>query len=140
VANGDGGEFAHYLLGPTKTWTQVTQFSDQVTEFRFGRDGRLYLLSRKGAPRGKILRLPRGNLALSAADTLVPESEATIQSFTVTASRLYVADLLGGPSQLRLFDLAGWLQTKVPIPEVASVGQGARLGGAGVAGFLFLSP
>src|SRR5213594_2765830 len=30
VANGDGGDFAHYLLGPDKTWKQITQFSDQI--------------------------------------------------------------------------------------------------------------
>src|SRR5437870_9947013 len=28
VANGDGGDFAHYLLGPDGNWKQLTQFSD----------------------------------------------------------------------------------------------------------------
>src|SRR5439155_4918666 len=28
VANGDGGDFAHYLLGTEGQWTQVTQSSD----------------------------------------------------------------------------------------------------------------
>ena len=58
VANGDGGDFAHYLLGPDGTWKQITQFSDQIKLARLGRDNALYLLSRAGAPRGKILRLP----------------------------------------------------------------------------------
>src|SRR5438552_9439810 len=58
VANGDGGDFAHYLLGPDRTWKQITQFSDQIKAARLGRDNALYLLSRAGAPRGKILRLP----------------------------------------------------------------------------------
>src|SRR5437773_4130151 len=34
VANGDGGDFAHYLLGPHGTtsgeWKQITKFSDQI--------------------------------------------------------------------------------------------------------------
>ena len=30
VANGDGGDFAHYLLGPDGNWKQLTQFSDQI--------------------------------------------------------------------------------------------------------------
>ena len=30
VANGDGGEFAHYLLGPNGSWKQITQFSDEI--------------------------------------------------------------------------------------------------------------
>src|SRR5213592_4735597 len=50
VANGDGGEFAHYLLGPDVTWRQITQFSDQIKLARLGRDNALYLLSRADAP------------------------------------------------------------------------------------------
>src|SRR5437588_8977453 len=29
VANGDGGDFSHYLLGPDGNWKQITRFSDQ---------------------------------------------------------------------------------------------------------------
>src|SRR5689334_19229220 len=52
VANGDGGEFAHYLLGPNQSWKQITQFSDQIKVARIGQDNALYLLSRADAPRG----------------------------------------------------------------------------------------
>src|SRR5438132_798471 len=55
VTNGDGGDFAHYLLGPDGNWKQLTQFSDQIKGTRIGRDNALYLLSRADAPRGKIL-------------------------------------------------------------------------------------
>ena len=30
VANGDGGDFAHYLLGPDGSWKQITRFADQI--------------------------------------------------------------------------------------------------------------
>src|SRR5438309_1473062 len=56
VANGDGGDFSHYLLGPDGNWKQITRFSDQIKAARLERDHALYLLSRAGAPRGKILR------------------------------------------------------------------------------------
>lgn len=58
VANGDGGDFAHYLRGTGGEWRQVTRFEDGIKDVKFGRDGTLYLLSRKDAPRGKVLRLP----------------------------------------------------------------------------------
>src|SRR5256714_5713407 len=58
VANGDGGDFAHYLLGPDGSWKEITQFSDQIKAARLGRDNAMYLLSRNAAPRGKVLRLP----------------------------------------------------------------------------------
>jgi prolyl oligopeptidase len=128
VANGDGGEFAHYLFDG-KSWKQLTKFEDKVTSMVFGRDARLYLLSKASAPRGKILRLDPKKPDLALAQLLVPESEATIQSMALTATRLYVADLLGGPSQLRLFDLDGKAQAPVPIPPISTVGQLARLGG-----------
>ena len=41
VANGDGGDFADYLLGPDGTWKQITQFSDQIKVARLGRDNAL---------------------------------------------------------------------------------------------------
>src|ERR1043166_6814045 len=71
VANGDGGDFVHYLLGPDKSasggWKRITQFSDQIKAARLGRDNALYLLSRNAAPRGKILRLPLEALELNKA-------------------------------------------------------------------------
>lgn len=128
VANGDGGEFAHYLFDG-KAWKQLTRFEDKVTRMIFGRDGRLYLLSKTGAPRGKILRISPQKPDLGAAEVLVPESEATIQNIVITDTRMYVVDLLGGPSQIRLFDLAGKPQAEVPIPAISAIGQIARLGG-----------
>ena len=71
VANGDGGEFAHYLMDPDKHWTQVTEFSDQITYASLGQDDCVYLLSRKDAPRGKILKLPLSSPQLDLAQPIV---------------------------------------------------------------------
>ena len=128
VANGDGGEYAHYLFDG-KAWKQLTRFEDKVTSMIFGRDGRLYLLSKSGAPRGKILRMSPQTPDLAKAELLIPETEATIQGVVVTETKLYIGDLLGGPSQIRLFDLKGKAQPGVPIPPISAVGQIARLGG-----------
>lgn len=129
VANGDGGEFAHYFLGPSGQWTQLTSYADKVIGAVFGRDEALYLLSRKSAPRGKILRLPLATPELSNARMLVPQTDATIERFMPTASRLYVVDLVGGPSQLRVFDLMGKELKSVPVRPVSSIGQVVRLEG-----------
>src|SRR5262249_15367113 len=45
VANGDGGEFEHFLIGTAGTWKQITQFSDQNKPARLGRDNARCLLS-----------------------------------------------------------------------------------------------
>ncbi|HEX3420878.1 MAG TPA: prolyl oligopeptidase family serine peptidase [Candidatus Udaeobacter sp.] len=121
VANGDGGDFAHYLLGPDKTWKQITQFSDQIKLARLGRDNALYLLSRADAPRGKILRLPLDAPELTNAAEIISTGEAVIEQIVPGQEALYVADLLGGPSQIRRFDLNGKNETTIPIPQISSV-------------------
>src|SRR6202163_3933463 len=123
VANGDGGDFAHYLLGPDGSWKQITQFSDQIKAARLGRDNALYLLSRADAPRGKILRLPLDNPELANATMIVPPGDPVIQFMEPTASALYVGDLLGGPSQIRRFGLDGKNETLIPIPKISAVSE-----------------
>ena len=121
VANGDGGDFAHYLLGPHGAWKLITQFSDQIKAARLGRDNALYLLSRAGAPRGKILRLPLETPELSKAVEIVPTGEPVIEQIVPTADALYVGDLLGGPSQIRRFGLDGKGETIIPTPKISAV-------------------
>ncbi|MBO0694905.1 MAG: S9 family peptidase [Verrucomicrobia bacterium] len=125
VANGDGGDFAHYLLGPDKSasggWKQITQFSDQIKAARLGRDNALYLVSRNAAPRGKVLRLPLETPELSKAIEIVPTGEPVIQQIVPTTDALFVGDLLGGPSQIRRFGLDGKDETTIPIPKISAV-------------------
>ena len=121
VANGDGGDFAHYLLGPDGKWTQVTKFTDQIKAARLGRDKALYLLSRAGAQRGKILRLPLDTPELRNAVEIVLAGEAVIEQIVPTADAIYVGDILGGPSQIRRFGLDGKDEASIPVPEISSV-------------------
>src|SRR6476646_3657716 len=121
VANGDGGDFSHYLLAPDGNWKQLTQFSDQIKAARIGRDDALYLLSRADAPRGKILRVPLDKPELANAAVIVPSNDAVIQFVEPTADAVYVGDLLGGPSQIRRFGLNGTSEKIVPIPNISAV-------------------
>src|SRR5437870_12252948 len=121
VANGDGGDFAHYLLGPDGTWKQITQFSDEIKIARLGRDNALYLVSRAGAPRGKILRLPLDVPELKNAAEIVAAGDAVIEHIVPTSDALFVGDLLGGPSQIRRFDLNGKSETIIPLPQISAV-------------------
>ena len=121
VENGDGGEFQHYLLtGPGK-WEKIADYADKVSHASFGADGSVYLLSIAGAPRGKILKLAPGVSALAKASVIVPESAAVIESYAVTKARLYVNVLVGGPSEIRAYDLKGHDLPPVPILPVSSV-------------------
>ena len=121
VANGDGGDFAHYLLRPDGTWKQITQFSDEIKIAHLGRDNALYLVSRAGAPRGKILRLQLDVPELKNTAEIVAGGEAVIEHIVPSNDALYVGDLLGGPSQIRRFDLNGKNETIIPILHISAV-------------------
>jgi prolyl oligopeptidase len=133
VANGDGGDFAFYLLGPDGQWKQISQFSDQCKAALLGRDQALYLLSNAGAPHGKVLRLPLQTPELAKATVIVPPGEAVIPrqglsaQLVPTADALYVGDLLGGPSQIRRFALDGKGGQVIPIPKISTVSEMAAL-------------
>ena len=124
VQNGDGGEYWRFLLD-TKSgkWTRFADIPDQIIHASFGPDNKLYLLSIKDAPSGKVIRIDPAKPDLAKADVLVPGSDATIQGFVVTKSKLYTQDVLGGPSQVRIFDLKGKASGTVPIPPISSVRQ-----------------
>jgi len=126
MANGDGGDFAHYLLGTDGTWHQVARISDQIAIIRFGADGNLYMLSHLNAPRGKILKTPAEHPNVEAALTAIRESRVAIQDFLPTPKALYVLDQIGGPSQIRVFDAAGVAQGTIPLLPVSAVDDMAR--------------
>src|SRR5204862_7694344 len=88
---------------------------------RLGRDNALYMVSRADAPRGKILRLPLEVPELQHAAEIVPAGEAVIEQIVPSNDALYAGDLLGGPSQIRRFDLNGKNATVIPIPQISSV-------------------
>ena len=99
VANGDGGEVEHHML-VGKAWVRLSTFADKWSHASFGRDGNLYVMSRKDAPKGKILRLARPSDPMSA-EVLVPEGDGVIEQFVATNDTLYLVELVGGPSRLR---------------------------------------
>jgi prolyl oligopeptidase len=132
VKNGDGGEVAFYLR-PTAangTWRRLCDFPDKVVAAAFGDDNSLYLLSRDGTPKGRILRLGLGpDASLRQAVPVVPESEGGVEQFLPTRTSLYVAYLEGGPSRLRVFDLSGKPAGDVPLPPVSAVSGLLRIDG-----------
>ncbi len=131
VENGDGGEYAYWVTDDKGVFTQIARFEDKIVDARFGSDGALYLLSRKGAPKGALQRLTKPFTTNKPA-LLVPEGDGVIQHFAATKTRLYVAELLGGPSRLRSFKLANG---KAEAPEtielafkIAAVGGLEKIG------------
>jgi prolyl oligopeptidase len=129
VANGDGGEYAHYVLGQDGSIKQVTRFADKVVAATIGPDGAMYLISHQGAPHGKLLKLAPGDTDLRHAKQIVAQSDAVMQvggefggsPVVVTKNALYVRELVGGPSRVAIFDHDGAPRGTLPLPDVAAV-------------------
>ena len=129
VANGDGGEFAHYLINRDGRITQITHFRDGVVAATLGADDNIYLVSRRQAPRGKLLVLPAADPRLARARELIPQSDGALLSagesggspITITERAIYVREIVGGPSRVEIFGHDGKRQGALPLPEVASV-------------------
>ena len=131
VANGDGGEFAHYLIGNDDSIKQFTHFEDKIVVATLGSDNALYLVSRKDAPRGKLLKMSVADLDLNHAKTLVAQSDVVMQTggefggspVVVTKKAIYIRELVGGPSRVAMFDLEGAPKDNLPLPDVAAVNE-----------------
>jgi prolyl oligopeptidase len=130
VQYGDSGRFAHYIRMPTGQWKQIIDYDDQVVQTTFGANDTLFLISRAGAPRGKIMKASLVDFSLGKAEVIVPECKDTIVSdfyghppVVASPTRLYVTYQLGGPSEIRVFDYQGREQAGPKILPVSNVGQ-----------------
>ncbi len=130
VQNGDSGDYAVYFLpdGAT-TWQGLSTFADGLIEARFGRDGAIWAISKKGAPRRRVLRIPVHDPALNAARTVLDQRGGVIEAIEPTRSRLYTIEALSGKSRILAYDLEGNLVEELPTPPVSAVGALRRLDG-----------
>jgi prolyl oligopeptidase len=122
VANGDGGEFEHFLMDENENITQITQLDDLIQVVHFGKDNSLYFLSHKTATLAEILHLPPGKTDLDEASVFIEESDVCIKSFYPSNTKLYIRDLAGGPTRLRVVDLKTGDQIIIPSDPISSVG------------------
>ena len=136
VKNGDGGETELWLRPTGKgAWKRLSRFADRAVEGQFGDGPDLFVLSRKGAPRGQILHVslpPAGPDPIGKARVVVPEGKDSIDGLEVARDRLFVSEIAGGPSRLRMVSPGGKALGEVPILPVSTVGQVLALRGRGI--------
>ena len=125
VQKGDGGQFAHYVRQTSGVWQQFSEFGDRTVAATFGPKGRMYVVSRKGAPKGRLLVTSSSYPQVDTADEFIAEGEDTIHTdfwgggtIVVTDSRVYVMYQTGGPSEVRAFDRKG---KPMPAPKAAPI-------------------
>ncbi len=118
VQRGDGGEWQVFVRSqdPGSAWWQLADVPDRCSYAVLGADA-VYLLSRRDAPHGKVLRVRLTEGATVAnCDEVVPVSDLVVEDVAVTRGRLWVVDMDGGPQQLLGPDRVGWSQESFTEP------------------------
>jgi prolyl oligopeptidase len=130
AALGDGGEWQLFLRSQEDggAWWMLADISDKVIRAAFGGDT-IFLLSKKDAPRGRVLRLPlEPGVTVADAQVAVPESPLAIETIAATDARIWTLDQDGGPSGLRAFTHEGHQLAPVAVPPVSSIQELSTLG------------
>lgn len=125
---GDGGDWQLFARSQDEgDWWMLADVDDKVIRAAFGR-GDLFLLSKKDAPHGRVLRLSvTAGATIADAAVVVPESPVTIEDLAVTDARVWTLDMDGGPSALRAFTHDGEPLPPVELPPVSAVDSLTRL-------------
>jgi prolyl oligopeptidase len=132
VMQGTDEEMELHVLGPSGKWAKLCTTRDQIVGAKYGPKETLFLLCRRDAQRGKIMRLPLAKPDLAKAETIVPEGKGVIRDLAVTDSRMCVVEMLEGAARLRLFDFKG-KEAKAPaLKPMSSVGEMISLRGEDV--------
>jgi len=113
VEHGDAREISIYLadtttFGVETKWRRAVSQGDDVLNFAL-HSNVLYLLSKKNAPRNKILRLPiasTANATIANASVLVPQGDTVLAQMEVALDALYIRELFSGVDRLQRVNFA----------------------------------
>jgi prolyl oligopeptidase len=119
VAFGDGGDHEYWLLAPGRPWRLLAGVADAVKQIAFGYHKDVYLVSKQGAPHGKVLHMDVAE-TVDQATPIVPESAVAIESVAPTKDGPLVNELAGGPSEVQFLPGDG-TPSSVHVPPVSSV-------------------
>jgi prolyl oligopeptidase len=100
------------LAGGKPRWRKVVGVEDGVTAVEPYRD-ELLLLSHKGAPRYRVLRIAAANPDLAKPRVVVPEGDTVITSIALAKDALYLRGTYGGVDRLERVPI-GLLGLKKP--------------------------
>ncbi len=135
IQNGDGGLHRHLVRDAKGKWAMLADWEDRVPFAGFADNGDVWMVSRKDAPRGKVMRLPAASASIAQAKVVVPEGKDNLVTDFFAelgvhdgGDRAYVTYQLGGPTELRAFGPNGEARPAPALPPASSVGRPVRHG------------
>jgi len=129
VQYGDSGKFSYFLRHKKGNWKKFLSHKDEVKEAFFGYNDRLFMISYKKSPMGRLLVTKASRPSYSRARTLIKESkDSIVTDFYSGGVSLALKDhivlmyQLGGPSEFRIFDYNGKALELTTQDSIARVG------------------
>jgi len=114
VQYGDSGKFSYYMRFRNGKWKKILSHSDEVKEAFFGYGDQLFLITFKGSPKGRLVKVNAKNPGLKNAKTIVKETKDSIVTDFYSGgvslalkNNIVLMYQLGGPSEFRIFDYSG---------------------------------
>ncbi len=141
VQDGDSSRFQHHLRQTDGRVVQLSDFDDGLAQVIFGPNGKLYGLSWARDLKGEIVETSaqtpdfrHARTLISAGADAIGHSFYDLYSPTIMAKgeRLYIVYQAGGPTELRVFDLAGHRLTGPAQEPVSAVFEVTDAGAHGV--------
>ena len=93
-------------------WHKLAGYEDEVTAIEAWKDD-LYLLSHRGAPRFRVLRVKANAHDLSGAKVVVPQGDTVLKEMALARDALYLRTMVAGVDRLERVPL-GLLGAKAP--------------------------
>ena len=105
VEHGDAREISIYTasaaqIGGEVNWRRIVQPTDGVTAYAVHNQA-IYLLSKKDAPRFKVIRMGINGANIANATTIVPQGDTVLVQMEIAQDGLYVRELFGGVDRLQ---------------------------------------
>lgn len=105
IEHGDAREISIYTASATQiggetTWRRIIQPADGVTSFAVHNQV-MYLMTKKNAPRFKVVRMGISDANFASATTIVPQGDTVIAQMEVAQDALYIRELFSGVDRLQ---------------------------------------
>lgn len=123
---------APVLAGKAPQWKRLFGAADEITGVAYTADT-LYLVTYKGAPRSKVLRLPIASPDLAKAVEVVPQSDQVVTGIAAAADALYIERRDGNIKRLYKrahADGAAIAEVKLPVEGSFQLNEGESLASA----------